>query len=327
MHINYKHMWGLAVEMYQLRHFLAVQAHGSISKAAEAINVSQPAVTRSIKKLELDLGAKLLQRVGGGMQPTDIGELFATHARGILQQSRRVVEDVDAMKEGKDGRVVLGISSDNVQSYILPELLTRWVNHESSGRLLIDRVTPAELGQKITQADIDVSFCAIFGIDYGPDKNTEVLLQDKMCVWARKSHPILARNEITISDVSAQEWAFMGLGRNPEDFVQAHFEGKGLNPPRIAVQSSSIGVLRSAILNSNLIGMLPENYVRDQVAEGSLVKLNFPGLEVTERIGIVTSKLRPLTKAQERLCQMIRDICSESLAVTSHDTNLETSEI
>ncbi len=102
------------MEMYQLRHFLAVVTHGSISRAAEAINVSQPAVTRSIKKLETELDAKLLQRVAGGMEPTSTGVLFATHTRGILQQTERVVEDVAALKEGRDGQVVLGISSDNV---------------------------------------------------------------------------------------------------------------------------------------------------------------------------------------------------------------------
>ena len=64
------------MEMYQLRHFLAVITHGSISKAAEAINVSQPAVTRSIKKLELKLGTKLLQRVASGMRPTPVPSIY-----------------------------------------------------------------------------------------------------------------------------------------------------------------------------------------------------------------------------------------------------------
>ncbi len=303
------------MEMYQLRHFLAVVNHGSISKAAEAINVSQPAVTRSIKKLESNLGAKLLQRVAGGMRPTQIGDLFATHAQGILQQTKRLVDDVDAMKEGRDGRVVLGISSDNVQSYILPELLIRWEKQEAPGRLLIDRVTPAELGRKITQADIDICFCAIFGIDYGPDKNTEILLHDKMCVWARKGHPITRKNNITIDDLSSLEWAFMGLGRNPEEFVQAHFDAKGLQSPRIGLQSSSVNVMRDAILHTDLVGMLPEHYVLKLVADGSLVKLPYPGLEMREGIGLVTSKFRPLTDAQKKLCQFIRDICAEKLQV------------
>lgn len=302
------------MEMYQLRHFLAVLTQGSISKAAEVVHVSQPAVTRSIKKLELNLGAKLLQRTGNGMEPTQIGALFATHAQGILQQTERVVDDVNSLKEGRNGNVVLGISSDNVQSYILPELLVRWVEQESPGRLLIDRVTPADLSQKITQADIDVCFCAIFGIDYGPDKNTEVLLHDKMCVWAHSSNPITRKDCVTLEDLSRLDWAFLGLSKNPEEFIQAHFAGKGLQSPRIVLQSSSISVVRDAILNTNVVGMLPENYVRGMVESGTLVKLPFQGLDVNERIGIVTSKSRPLTNAQKALCQLIREICAEEIS-------------
>lgn len=297
------------MEMYQLRQFLAVVTHGSVSRAADAIHISQPAVTKNIRKLETELGAKLLHRVAGGMEPTPVGSLFASHARGILQQSVRALEDVAAATSDGDNRTVLGISSDNVQSYVLPDLLTQWTEHVPRSRLVLDRVSPTELVQKIRQADVDIGFCSIPGNGFGPDVQIEVLLNDRMFVWVRKAHPITRRKRISLTDLARLDWAFFGLGKNPESFIEAHFDAKGFQSPRIAIQSSSISVARDAILNTDLVGILPYHFARDLAEKGALVKIPFQGLEVRERIGLVTSASRPITRPQETLRQIIRDIC------------------
>ena len=71
------------MELRQLRHLIAVVEHGSFSRAAEAVHLTQPALSRSIQALEAEVGAAVLERNRGAIEPTDVGRLLLTHARQL----------------------------------------------------------------------------------------------------------------------------------------------------------------------------------------------------------------------------------------------------
>ncbi|MBR7784395.1 LysR family transcriptional regulator, partial [Undibacterium luofuense] len=74
------------MELRQLRYFVAIVDHGSLSRAARVLHIVQPALTQQIQALEEELGAMLLHRSAQGMQATDAGKLFYEHAQAILKQ-------------------------------------------------------------------------------------------------------------------------------------------------------------------------------------------------------------------------------------------------
>jgi LysR family nitrogen assimilation transcriptional regulator len=97
------------MELKHLESFVAVVDGGSFSRAAAALNLSQPSLSRQIALLETELGQRLLQRTGRGVAPTAAGEALLVHARAMLDASRRALDELRDLKSNPSGRVVVGM--------------------------------------------------------------------------------------------------------------------------------------------------------------------------------------------------------------------------
>src|SRR5687768_12411406 len=97
------------LDIRKLRYFVAVIEFGSFTKAALALHVAQPALSRQIQQLEEELGLSLLLREGRRVRPTDAGEALMLHARAIERDFERLREDMRARQGEPSGRVVFGI--------------------------------------------------------------------------------------------------------------------------------------------------------------------------------------------------------------------------
>ena len=111
------------MELRQLRHLMAVVEHGSFSRAAEAVHLTQPALSRSIQALEASVGAPVLERNRGAIQPTDVGQLLLTHARLLDTVTRDLERDI-ALTQGLE----LGELRIGAAFYLANELLAEPVS-------------------------------------------------------------------------------------------------------------------------------------------------------------------------------------------------------
>jgi DNA-binding transcriptional LysR family regulator len=111
------------MELRQLRYFLAVATHGQFMRAARDLNVAQPALSQQIRKLELELGDRLLQRHSGGVVLTPAGEALLPHARAVVAEVARASYDVQSLASELRGRVRFG-SMRSLGGIRLPSLLS-----------------------------------------------------------------------------------------------------------------------------------------------------------------------------------------------------------
>ncbi|MEM7120910.1 MAG: LysR family transcriptional regulator [Pseudomonadota bacterium] len=114
------------MELRHLRYFVAIADHGGVRHAADRLNVAQPAISRQIKDLELELGFVLLRREGRGVVLTDAGKVFAEEARSILAQAAAAVEKARRIADGKGGTLKVGLLESASWSGHLPEALNRF---------------------------------------------------------------------------------------------------------------------------------------------------------------------------------------------------------
>ena len=98
----------LGMDLKQLEYFVRVAELGSFTRAALALNVAQPALSRHVRLLEVELRQSLLVRNGRGATPTEAGQLLLEHGRGILHQVERAREELGRVRSGLSGRVALG---------------------------------------------------------------------------------------------------------------------------------------------------------------------------------------------------------------------------
>ncbi len=114
------------MELRHLRYFVAIADHGGVRSAAERLNVAQPAVSRQIKDLEVELGFDLLRRQGRGVVLTDAGKVFAEEARVILGRTADAVEKAQRVAKGLGGRLKIGLLENASWAGHLPRALNRF---------------------------------------------------------------------------------------------------------------------------------------------------------------------------------------------------------
>jgi DNA-binding transcriptional LysR family regulator len=109
------------MDIRQIRHLIAVLEHGNVLRAAHAIHISQPALSKSIQNLEAELGVRLLERGPRGVSPTIYGTTLLKHARLLLNQGAQAVAEIGAIKDGHLGHLRLGVA--NFAIHFLPAVL------------------------------------------------------------------------------------------------------------------------------------------------------------------------------------------------------------
>lgn len=155
------------MELRDLRYFVAIAQHGNVSRAAEQLQLSQPALSEQIRKLEDELGSPLFTRTSRGMVLTDAGEAFLPHARSVLAQADAAVESVHLVTHGLGGTLTLGFI-DSAALAILPPLIRRFTSRFPNVRLRLRELGTQQQLEAIEQGQIDV------GIVSGPFWNAGV---------------------------------------------------------------------------------------------------------------------------------------------------------
>ena len=146
------------MELRHLRYFVAVAEHGGISHAAERLHIAQPAVSRQIRDLELELGFDLLLREGRRVVLTDAGSAFAERARAILQQTEQATEDARRIARGEAGTVRVGLLESASWAGHVPLTLNRFKRKHENIRLDIRPMSSVDQIDALLAGELDAAF-------------------------------------------------------------------------------------------------------------------------------------------------------------------------
>ncbi len=177
------------MEMQQLRYFLAAVKHGNIGRAAKELNITQPALSRSIKNLESDLGAQLLERGPKGVQPTVFGNSLREHALVITSEAERAADEVRALQGLGQGQVTVGISA-NFSSYIIPDAIAQLLEKNPAVNVVVHTGLFDEILTALRRAETDLVFTLSPPESDEVDLVFEPLLILKSRLYARADHPL-----------------------------------------------------------------------------------------------------------------------------------------
>ena len=259
------------MEIQQLKHLIAAVQHGNLLKAAEASNITQSGLSRSISTLEHRLGVPLLNRSTKGVEPTAYGRSVIQRAHVILNEVNRSIDEVRAIEQGRTGTVSLGITQ-NYALYLVPGLLTAL--HAERPLLRFRVVTGGfmELIGMVRAGEVDLMFGLLGRAEDAGELSVTLLRDHYSRVIARAGHPLLAQPEVSLHDLSAACWAAL-IGEGFQRGFANFFEMRGFRVPNQALQTDSIHLIRRFVLGSDALTVLPPNVVNDEIDEGTLAIL------------------------------------------------------
>lgn len=281
-----------------------------MSRAAADQHVTQPSLTRSVRKLEQYLGMKLLERGPRGVAPTRYGEILAERARIIVNESRHVLQELDAMRTGRAGHVRLGIATSAASDGLGASL----------ARLLTERSTLA-VTLDIGFPEIHLAMLRAGGLDaaittYPPDDEADLrfepLASFDLVIVARPTHPLAKAVEpLSLEELARCQWAVHNQAHAAQ-FYRRLLRRTAKDVDMVRARCSSFAMIRSLLLNGDFVTLIARPTVQEDLSTGRLVVLPTAVPTIRVELSIVTRALAHPTTGLSLCLQEITRVFAPS---------------
>ena len=286
----------------QLRIFLAVAEREHVTRAAEALHLTQSAVSGAIHALEERHGVRLFHRVGRGIQLTEEGRVFLDEAKAIVALVRNAENTLADLSGVKRGALTI-FASQTTASYWLPQHLVAFQGSYPGIDLRLEVGNTAQCAKAVLAGTADLGF--IEGTVVEPSLQTETVARDRLVVVVGRGHPWAESPPADPHELPNTEWAL----REPGSGTRSTFEetlhrwGISMTDMRIAMELPSNEAICAAVEIGRLAAAVSESVARPGVEAGRLVVVpyEFPA----RALSMIRHRERHLSRAAQTFTRMI----------------------
>lgn len=304
--------------IWRLHHFLSVAEHGSFHAAARAINVSQPALTKSIRLLEQDLGCALFLRMPGGVRLTEAGELFRHRAREIEATWNASLVELKVQTKGLGGEMRIG-GGPVYSAVYFPGMLADLRSNFPNLRVAVSTGVGADLLPLLQRGDLRAYAGGIpTEIDgLGRDFITDILYHQENSLFASHRHPLFKGGQITPRKLLDFPWLSLFSGGLANGKIDRFFAGQELPAPQLALESHSLQIALKMLVEHNFIACMPVPLAKSYSAL-QLREIDLPGFRWSIPTGITyhkSSKDFPPIKVMLKFLKKATKLAAASQAI------------
>jgi LysR family transcriptional regulator of gallate degradation len=283
------------MDFSQLRYFNAAARHGSFSAAAKALRVTQPGLTKAVRRLEASLDCTLFRRLPRGVALTAEGQALLRHAGLLEVQLEDARQEVRALAGGAVGALRVG-AGPSWLSRALPRIIAELAETHPQLSFHVAGGYNSVLLEALSSGQLDLVVSAL------PDRcpaglEAIPLTTDTISVVARRNHP-LRRARLQPTRTLAYPWVLPGRDVLLRARLEALFRVAGLEPPPARIEADSISFIAAVLRDSDMLSFATSQVLRSEM--GGVAPLPVPGLTMRRSAGILfrsTMGLAPATRA------------------------------
>ena len=297
------------MDLRQLKYFVTVFECGNMSRAAEEIPISQPALTRSVRMLEDELGVALFERHARGAAPTAAGERFYHHAKSILAECARAREDAVQAGGQLSGTVTMGVGP-LFASHMIDGILARFCGKYELVTVTVHQGFFEDLITRLDMGQIELALCNFPVQEFPAAMAFESLFEVRTSVFVGSRHPLARSPRPSTQALAQARWANVNQPHS-QDVLDSLFMKEDVAGPRIALRTNSLTLIRSAVLDYDFVGLLPEHMMAEELVTGRAVRLELPGTPIVRKAGLIMRKEGYRRPIADVLAEEIRAGCRE----------------
>jgi DNA-binding transcriptional LysR family regulator len=275
------------LEFRQLKQFLAAVDLGNLGRAALSLNLTTPAISKSVASLEAELGARLIDRGPKGVTPTVFGESLARHARAMMAEARHAEDDIALLKGAGQGRVAVG-GTASAGSALLVRAVAALAKDRPNVRIEVTGGRHESLIDGLRSGIFDVVVTGFGAGSPDPDLNERVLAEDTYAVVVGGGHALAARDSIQLSESMTYPWV---VASNIAEVIPGwarSFTDQGLTPPKPTIASDSYLFIKSVLGEGDFIAVLPRDVISAAESSAAFSVLMIVGVVWSRRVRAVT---------------------------------------
>jgi len=292
------------VDFRQLEAFVQVAAHHSFSRAAEALQLTQPSVTARIQALERELGEEMFDRGGRGVRLTDAGTIFLPYAERILQTLREAKESVEEVRGVQAGSLRLG-SALTVSTYVLPRILRTFHSRYPGVEVLVHTGRSGQVLNMLLSDEVQMGL--VHSLSH-PDVETVDLYADEVILVANPDHPFAANRRATIEEIGSQPVILADRGSSYYGLIHGLFRQAGV-VPNVAMELDSMEATKRMVEEGLGIALLPRVCLERELKQGLLAEVaitNAPA--ISRQIALIYRKSRKQVRTVQAFLEVLRSI-------------------
>jgi DNA-binding transcriptional LysR family regulator len=240
------------MDFRDLAYFETIAELGHLGRAAERLNKSQPALSKSIQRLEQSLGARLFQREGRRIKLTDVGELLLVRGKQLRVNIAETEREVRDYANGLVGNIRLGCAA-SMADHLLPQLTEALLLKAPQLTLKLSIGQDDVLKESLRAGRLDAIICPLVVND--PALQTYPVLQDEAVVVASADHPIFS-SPVEQQTLCRYGWVLPGPTVAARRWIDNAFISRQLPPPTVQIETNSISLLPRLIARTRLLSFL-----------------------------------------------------------------------
>jgi DNA-binding transcriptional LysR family regulator len=264
------------LNLHHLRLFTAVVDQGGFTRAASALNLSQPAISKSLKELEDGLQLSLIDRSARSIRLTEAGRLLYERARELFGVERVAERELRELRGLKRGILRVGAST-TIATYFLPPILGRFHLRHPRVRIQASSANTRTILRRLLESKIDVALVE------GPVDHPRVDIvpwrDDELAVIAPPDHPLLLRTDVVPRDLAAEQFLVREPGSGTREVTEAALARLGVQLEN-TMRVGGTEVMKQAVASGLGLAIVSRTAAADQLALGRIAVLPVNGLVI-----------------------------------------------
>ena len=311
------------MDLKQLEYFVRVAELGSFTRAAGVLSIAQPALSRQVRLLEVELRQNLLLRNGRGVTTTDAGKLLLEHGRGILHQVERAREDLGRVRGALAGRVAVGLPPSIAKMLTVP--LTRAFRARlPNAALSISEGLTISMQESLQTGRLDIAL--LYNPPASPDLVTLPLMEEELFLIG-PSHETSTRGRsakstraatgpMSLHAVSQLPLVIPSRPNAIRMVVETEMAGIGCRP-NIALEIDGVAAILDLVADGAGYAVLPQYALATVTRPDALVARSIDKPRLVGRLALATSAARTTTMTQQAMISLIQEVAAETFGHAS----------
>jgi len=300
------------MELRDIEYFAVVAEHGHLGRAAEALGLSTPALSKSLRRLEKVMQAKLVARTPKGVELTAEGSALLAHVRPLRLSLHDIARQIADLSEGRSGHLRLG-SLPGAADYLLPTAFGALLRDAPSATVSVTVGADQVLVPALRNGQLDLSVMNLATPPYEGIIH-EHLYKDEFVVYASADHRLAKLQRVVIADLAREGWALPTLDGTVFKWLHRVFEDNGLAPPRVILVGGPMQIRLQGIGSSQLLGIAPRRVVREGASRLRLTEVPVKELVWTREVGVGYRKGAYVAPVARRFIEILKTTAKEITA-------------
>ena len=297
----------MALNRIRYRHlqcFLAIAQLKTVVAAAEMLSVSQPALSKTLRELECELGVKLFSRGKNGMSLTGFGDIFLHHAAGSMTLLRKGIDEINNVKNAGSFGLSIGMMP-NVAQGLMPLAVMDFKAHLPNTRIAIVTGTNSSLLDQIRIGTLDFVIGRLAQPEYMTDLVFEPLYDEELMLVVRSKHPLRQRASWQLKSICSFPWVLPPHGSIMRLEIDRFLLSKNVPRHEDVIETMSVSFARSYVRRSGAIWFVPAGAV-PEIRNDELSRLPIPKGTMQAAVGVTMKSDARLSPAAQQMLQSLR---------------------